>query len=170
MGVVVREKPKNSNIWWVFISFGRQRKSIKIGFDKKNLAIEIQDEIIKAITLSRLTFKERSVDINRLVKGSAQECRHCWINRKINKHLCSIIKNLESLREEGSHKGYRASHYYIDVKTLSDGYVKQLLKKQGFKGQDITKEEIKIKRINVLLKRELRKLRKEGNELFRNQS
>lgn len=165
MGVIVREKPKNSNVWWIFISLGRQRKSIKIGLNKKDLATEIQDEIIKAITLNRLTFKERSVDVNRLVAGSARECRHCWVNRKINKYLCNIIKSLKSFREEG----YRASHYYVDVKTLSDGYVKQLLKKQGFKEQDITKEEIKIKRVNVLLKRELRKRRKESDELFRNQ-
>ena len=35
MGVKVREKPKGSGVYWVFINHNGKRKSKKIGTDKK---------------------------------------------------------------------------------------------------------------------------------------
>ena len=35
MGVKVREKPKGSGVYWIFINHGGTRKSKKIGKDRK---------------------------------------------------------------------------------------------------------------------------------------
>ena len=44
MGVKVREKPKDSGIWWVFIDHHGKRKAKKIGRDKRLLK-QIADKI-----------------------------------------------------------------------------------------------------------------------------
>ena len=35
MGVKVRERPKGSGVWWVFIDYQNKRKAKKIGRDKR---------------------------------------------------------------------------------------------------------------------------------------
>jgi integrase len=44
MGVKVREKPKNSGNWWVFIDHQGRRKAKKIGKDKR-VAMEVAKKI-----------------------------------------------------------------------------------------------------------------------------
>ena len=50
MGVAVREKPKGSGIWWVFINHHGSRKAKKIGKDKR-LAGEVARKIEARLTL-----------------------------------------------------------------------------------------------------------------------
>lgn len=35
MGVKIREKPKGSGVWWIFIDHRGKRKAKKVGRDKK---------------------------------------------------------------------------------------------------------------------------------------
>ena len=50
MGVKVREKPKGSGVYWVFINHGGVRKSKKIGKDKK-LAHDVARNLDAKLTL-----------------------------------------------------------------------------------------------------------------------
>jgi integrase len=50
MGVTVREKPKGSGVYWVFINHGGVRKSKKIGKDQ-NLALSVGKKIEAKLTL-----------------------------------------------------------------------------------------------------------------------
>ena len=53
MGVKVREKPKGSGIWWVFVDHQGKRKAKKIGTDKK-LADDVARKIGARLTLGDL--------------------------------------------------------------------------------------------------------------------
>jgi len=57
MAVKVRERPKGSGIWWVFIDHQGRRKSRKIGKDKK-LAEEVGKKINARLTLGDLDLIE----------------------------------------------------------------------------------------------------------------
>ena len=50
MGVKVRERPQESGIWWVFIDHQGNRKSKKIGKDKK-LANDVAKKIEARLVL-----------------------------------------------------------------------------------------------------------------------
>ncbi|MBF0526728.1 MAG: hypothetical protein HQK56_16710, partial [Deltaproteobacteria bacterium] len=51
MAVKVREKPKGSGIWWVFIDHDGKRKAKKIGRDKK-MAQDVAKKIEAQLTLN----------------------------------------------------------------------------------------------------------------------
>lgn len=51
MGVVAREKPKGSGVWWIFISHQGKRKSKKIGKDKR-MAFEAAKKIEAKLALT----------------------------------------------------------------------------------------------------------------------
>ena len=53
MGVQVREKPKGSGVWWVFINHQGKRRSKKIGNDEK-LAKEVAEKIKAKLVLGEL--------------------------------------------------------------------------------------------------------------------
>ena len=53
MGVRVREKPKGSGEWYIFISHQGKRKSKKIGKDEK-LAREVAEKIKAKLVLGEL--------------------------------------------------------------------------------------------------------------------
>jgi integrase len=59
MGVRVREKPKGSGIWWVFIDHQNNRKAKKIGKDKK-LANEVAKKIEARLVLGSLDLSDNS--------------------------------------------------------------------------------------------------------------
>jgi hypothetical protein len=61
MSVKIREKPKDSGVWWVFIDHHGRRKSKMIGRDKK-LAREVAEKISAKLTLviSVLSVKKRT--------------------------------------------------------------------------------------------------------------
>lgn len=56
MGVKVREKPKNSGVWWVFINHQGRRKAKKIG--SKRAAEEVAKKIEAKLTLSGMNLLE----------------------------------------------------------------------------------------------------------------
>jgi len=53
MGVKVREKPKNSRNWWIFIDHQGRRKAKKIGRDKR-VALEVAKKIEARLVLGEL--------------------------------------------------------------------------------------------------------------------
>ena len=53
MGVKVREKPKNSGNWWIFIDHQGRRKAKKIGRDKR-VALEVAKKIEARLVLGEL--------------------------------------------------------------------------------------------------------------------
>jgi integrase len=57
MGVKVRERPKGSGDWWVFIDYQGERKAKKIGRDKR-LAIEVAKKIEARLVLGDLELLE----------------------------------------------------------------------------------------------------------------
>ena len=57
MGIKVREKPKNSGNWWVFINHQGRRKAKKIGRDKRT-AIAVARQIEAKLVLGELHLAE----------------------------------------------------------------------------------------------------------------
>jgi len=57
MGVRVKERPKGSGIWWMFISHHGKRKAKKIGKDKR-LALAVAKKIEARLVLGELTLKK----------------------------------------------------------------------------------------------------------------
>ncbi len=58
MGVKVREKPKGSGVWWIFIDHRGRRKAKKIGRDKK-VALGVAKKIEAKLTLGDLGLIEK---------------------------------------------------------------------------------------------------------------
>ena len=66
MGVKVREKPKNSGVWWVFINHQGRRKAKKIG--NKRAADEVAKKIEAKLALSGMNLlgdKKKSRSLKR---------------------------------------------------------------------------------------------------------
>jgi len=69
-GVSVREKPKGSGVWWIFIRHQGQRKSKKIGKDKRT-AIEAAKKIEAKIILNDLNLDDSASESAPLFKDYA---------------------------------------------------------------------------------------------------
>jgi len=67
MAVTVREKPKDSGQWWVFINHQGKRKSKKIGKDKK-LALEVAEKIKAKLVLGELGLQKPEVQQSPMFK------------------------------------------------------------------------------------------------------
>ena len=61
MGVTVREKPKDSGIWWVFVAHEGKRRSKRIGNDK-NKALEVAEKLKAKIALKDFHIEEKEPD------------------------------------------------------------------------------------------------------------
>jgi integrase len=57
MGVKIREKPKDSGVWWLFISHNGKRKAKKIGKDKR-LAREVAKKIEAKLVLGDMSLED----------------------------------------------------------------------------------------------------------------
>lgn len=57
MAVRVREKPKGSGEWWIFINHRGNRKSKKIDKDKK-VALEVAEKIKAKLVLNELSIEK----------------------------------------------------------------------------------------------------------------
>ena len=100
MGVQVREKPKGSGIWWVFINHQGKRKSKKIGSDKR-LAKQIAEKIDARLVLGDVgiiednntpTFSEYAerwvtIHVPATCKRSSEKAYHGILNN----HLESVF-------------------------------------------------------------------------------
>ncbi len=71
MGVKVREKPKNSGIWWVFINHQGRRRAKKIGRDKR-VALEVAKKIEAKLTLGEFGCVNKKAEPLPLFKELAQ--------------------------------------------------------------------------------------------------
>lgn len=76
MGVKVREKPKGSGIWWIFIDHKGRRKAKKIGRDKK-VALTMAKKIEAGLILGRTSLDKDKEEKNYPV---FEEYAANWIN------------------------------------------------------------------------------------------
>jgi len=76
MGVKVREKPKGSKVWYVFINYKGRRKALRIGPDKK-LALS-QAKLIEAKLVLGEAFLETDKQINKC--PVFEDYADIWIN------------------------------------------------------------------------------------------
>jgi integrase len=74
MAVKVRERPKGSGNWWIFIDHQGQRKSKKIGGDKK-LALDIAKKIEAQLVLGHFHLNEEKPQIPRF-----KDYAELWLN------------------------------------------------------------------------------------------
>jgi len=74
MGVKVREKPKGSGVWWIFIEHQGRRKAKKIGKDKR-VAVEIAKKIEARLILGDMGLIEKKQP----TVSTFGEYAHTWI-------------------------------------------------------------------------------------------
>ena len=74
MGVKVREKPKGSGVWWIFIDHRGRRKAKKIGRDKK-VALGVAKKIEAKLTLGDLGLIEKK----QVTAATFEEYAQTWI-------------------------------------------------------------------------------------------
>lgn len=78
MGVKVRERPKGSGIWWIFIDHQGKRKAKRIGTDKR-LAFEIAKKLEAKLVLKELNLKPKNRDQSLIFKNYATK----WLEEYI---------------------------------------------------------------------------------------
>ena len=74
MGVKVKERPKGSGIWWIFINHKGYRKAKKIGGDKR-LAIEVSRKIEARLVLGDLNLEDKKGQVPLF-----KEYSEIWLN------------------------------------------------------------------------------------------
>ena len=90
MGVTIREKPKGSGIWWAFISNNGNRRSKRIGTDRK-LALEVAEKLRAKLALGEVGIVEKKQSIPSFKTYSEK-----WLEDYIKK-----------VRSESTHKRYQ---------------------------------------------------------------
>jgi integrase len=73
MGVNVRERPKGSGVWWVFINHNGKRKAKKIGNDEKR-AHDVAEKI-----KARLVLGELKIEKTHSGSSTLRECAETWL-------------------------------------------------------------------------------------------
>lgn len=101
MGVNVREKPKGSGVFWVFINHQGRRKAKKVGKDKK-LAMEAAKKIRAKLVLGDLdlenpqaevaTFGEYSKNWLAFIKVNRRESTHERYDQVLRDHILPVFK------------------------------------------------------------------------------
>ena len=124
MGVKVREKPKGSGTWWLFINHHGRRKSKKIGKDEK-LAREAAKKIEAKLTLGDLKINKDDK------KPSFREVGDIWLN--------SYIKLLRRSSTYSRYNHILNRHVYptlskIRIDQISRGDIRKLLLKIHSRG------------------------------------
>jgi len=126
MGVNIREKPKGSGVWWIFINHQSKRKSKKIG--SKDIAKKVAEKVKAKLVLGELniekinrkcpTFKEYAemwLSLPHDRKESTQYNYKGYLQGHIYPHIGSITidkirkKDLKLLFDKLSIKGLRLS-------------------------------------------------------------
>jgi len=125
MAVKIREKPKSSGIWWVFINHLGVRKAKKIGRDKR-LAREVAEKIEAKLILGdlKLELEEKEIPI-------FKEYAEAW-----------LMGYIKGLKRESTFIRYRGvlKHYILPVlgnspiNEIRRGDVRNLLLRQLKKG------------------------------------
>jgi len=81
MGVKVREKVKESGVWWIFVSHGGRRTSRKVGSEKA--ALEVAKHIEAKLTLGEAFLREKKPPAPKLVD---------YYERFKSRHMKTAIK------------------------------------------------------------------------------
>ncbi len=102
MGVSIREKPKGSGIWWVFVNHRGTRKAKKIGKDKR-LAREVAQKIEAKLILGDLdlskdqaqipTFGEYSKKWLAFIKMNRRESTYSRYDQVLKSHILPVFKD-----------------------------------------------------------------------------
>jgi len=102
MGVSIREKPKGSGVWWVFVNHRTARKAKKIGKDKR-LAKEVAAKIEAKLILGDLdlekpqlkipTFGEYSHKWLAFIKMNRRESTYERYGQVLKSHILPVFKN-----------------------------------------------------------------------------
>jgi len=102
MGVSIREKPKGSGEWWVFVNHRGTRKAKKIGKDKR-LAREVAEKIEAKLILGDLdleksglkipTFGEYSKKWLAFIKMNRRESTYSRYDQVLKTHILSVFKD-----------------------------------------------------------------------------
>ena len=110
MGINIREKPKGSGKWWIFINHKLQRRSLKIG-PNKELAERIADNIRERLILGTLNLhpKREIQDLDYILFLELQEMANAisWLRGISNR--ANISFPTQSKMEE---KGYSEANIW----------------------------------------------------------
>ncbi|MBU2623567.1 MAG: tyrosine-type recombinase/integrase [Pseudomonadota bacterium] len=74
MGVKLKERPKGSGVWWIFINHNGKRKAKKIGKDKRTAT-----EAARKIE-ARLTLGEWDIEKETVKQPTFNECAKLWLS------------------------------------------------------------------------------------------
>lgn len=74
MAVKVRERPKNSGVWWIFIDHKGQRRSKKIGQDKK-VALDVAKKVEAQLALGHFNLNEEKPETPKF-----KDYAEIWLN------------------------------------------------------------------------------------------
>ncbi|UCF02846.1 MAG: site-specific integrase [Deltaproteobacteria bacterium] len=99
MGVKVRERPKGSGVWWIFIDHQGKRKSKKIGLDK-----DLANDVAKKIE-AKLVLGEFNIEQEKAPCPSFKKCAEYWFSlphdwrestrinyrSNLNKHIYPVL-------------------------------------------------------------------------------
>lgn len=77
MGVRVREKPKGSGVWWVFISHQGRRRSKKVGSEAA--ALEVAEKVQALITLGEFKIKGKDKKVGAQDVPTFRACAERWL-------------------------------------------------------------------------------------------
>lgn len=98
MGVKVREKPKGSGVWWVFINHRGKRKAKRVGSEKA--ALKVAEKIEAKITLSEFNIETKEEEgkkptLKEYINGwkNSESCYPGWLNTSAELCLKSSTRN-----------------------------------------------------------------------------
>lgn len=162
MAVKIRERPKGSGIWWLFISHAGKRKAKKIGRDKK-LAREVARRIEKKLLLGEFDLDPRSK------YPTFREYGNLWLQlpsdrkksttenykRNLNKHIYPCIGSMRINEVERRHlkgmvdalltKGY-STGFFCGIKAPINSIFSHALDAQLISNNPLTDLKIKNKK------------------------
>lgn len=130
MGVILKQRPENSGIWWVFISHKGKRRAKKIGKDKR-LAKEVAKKIEAKLALGDFdlekqsnipTFGEYSQKWLAFIKMNRRESTYERYDQVLRDHIFPVFKNktLDSITRGDVRDFLIAKSDKLDVSVLRD--------------------------------------------------
>jgi integrase len=81
MAVKVRERPKSSGVWWLFIDHKGKRKAQKIGRSEK-LALKVAEKVEAQLALGNFNINEEKPEIPKF-----KDYAEIWLNGYIKPKL-----------------------------------------------------------------------------------
>lgn len=162
MAVKIRQRPKDSGIWWIFINHAGKRKAKKIGKDKK-LAREVAKRIEKKLLLGEFDLDPRSK------YPTFREYGNLWLqlpsDRKasstdlyrnnLNKHIYPCIgamrindierRHLKAMTDTLLTKGY-STGFFCGIKAPVNSILSHALDAQLISNNPLTDLKVKSKK------------------------